>query len=344
LKSWCIITADRGRGGRGVRGHVLGWFLRTHLGRGGAEILTPDEVRGRLTQDRQRRLAFLGFPSSFTPDELRALAARFDRLVPFDYLDQQQLAWTDGQRESLGPDAALYLKPWAEAPAIDGVGIGVLPLRTDPRFSLMLRLQRMRERLLPRRPPRYDVLFLGRPNQTRIWQDGQVVKLDQRVRWLMELKREAPDIRFFGGLTQLDGDEYADQQARYGDLSDLRFSRDRVSFTHYFRLLRQSRVLLTPGGNVPWTYRHYEAAYSGSMVVSNDFRQRRLLVPLPAGVIHVADDEPVLPAVRLALAMPAAEQADIAEANFAHLEQYLHYALHSRTRRATFEQFIAQLK
>ena len=80
-------------------------------------------------------------------------------------------------------------------------------------------------------------------------------------------------------------------------------------------------------------------------MVTNDFHQRDLLVPLPPeGVIQVGDDDPVLPAVRRALAMSSQERATLAEANFAHLEQYFRYATYARNRRRTIDRFLAQFR
>ena len=342
MPDWLVITADRARGGRGVRGHVLAWFLRTYFGRQSVAVQTPAQFRA--TPPARVDTIFLGFSNSLTPEEIRTIVIpRCRRLVAFDYLDQQELAWSGDQREALAARGDLYLKPWNETAWDHGVRMGLLPLRTDRRFAAVLSLQRARQKLLGRPEFKYDVLFLGRPNQTRVWRNGRVEKLDQRVRWLMELKREAPDLNFYGGLTQLDGEEYAEQASRYGDLSDLRFTQDRVSFLQYCRLLWQSRVLLAPGGNVPWTYRHYECLYAGGVVVTNDFRQRDLLVPLPpGGVIQVGDDQPVLPAVREALEF-SRRRPTLGEENFAHLEQYFRGAMYARNRRPTIERFLAQL-
>ena len=59
-----------------------------------------------------------------------------------------------------------------------------------------------------------------------------------------------------------------------------------------------------PGGNVPWTYRHYESLYAGGVVATIDFRQRDMLVPLPReNMVHVPDGAPIVPAVREAIEM-----------------------------------------
>jgi hypothetical protein len=101
-------------------------------------------------------------------------------------------------------------------------------------------------------------------------------------------------------------------------------------------------VLLSPGGNAPWTYRHYECLYAGGVVVSIDFRERDMLVPLPrANMVHVPDGAPVLPAVREALAW-SRDRPALAEENFAHLERYLQFGSYAKNRVALIERFVAQ--
>ena len=342
MLDWLVITADRTDAGRGVQGYALAWFLRTYFGRRRVGVVSPAQFRA--SPPGPVETIFLGLPSSLTADDIRrTIRPRCRRLAPFDYLDQQQLAWTPEQEPALREAGDRYLKPWFESAWNHGLPMALLPLRTNRRFSAALAVARVRQRFRRRPEPRHDVFFLGRPNQTRTVVDGVVRKLDQRVQWLLELKREAPEISFCGGLVQVEGDEYRDQQARYGDLSDLRYHRDKVGFREYCRLLWQARVLLAPGGNVPWTYRHYECLYAGGVVVSNDFRTRDLLVPLPPeGVVHVPDGAPVLPSVREALEL-SRRQPEIAQQYVAHLEQYLRGAAYSRRRPKLIERFLRQL-
>jgi hypothetical protein len=195
-----------------------------------------------------------------------------------------------------------------------------------------------------RRPaPLADVCFFGRANRTSFLVDGAVRQVDQRVLWLLEVKRQASDLRFAGGLTGCDEPQFHEQQALYGDLTDLRAPRDQATFATYWYAMRRSRVALAPGGNVPWTYRHYEALYCGAVVVTIDYRRRDLLVPLPVDLmVHVPDGGSVLPAVRKALELSQSRPA-LGEEVFAHLEHYLAHGAYSRRRPALIERFIAQL-
>jgi hypothetical protein len=199
------------------------------------------------------------------------------------------------------------------------------------------------KRQVSRRRPRFDVGFLGRPNTTSVLgPDGQPMPIDQRTSWLRELRRDAPDLTFSGGLTEWAAD-YSQRLADEPALRELCFARNNVSFATYWRLITDCRVLLSPGGNAPWTYRHYESLYAGAAVVSIDFRRRDMLTPLPRdNMIHVSDGASIVPAVRDALALAQARPS-LAEDNFAHLEQYLHYGSYAKNRRPLLERFLSQL-
>jgi hypothetical protein len=343
LHEWLVITADNHGVGRGVRGYALVWFLRTYFGRRRVARQSSEDVR------RQRvgkvDVLFLGLPTTLTPDELRRLANNSQprRLVPFDYLDCHELAWTTEQESALRELTDQYFKPWYEPAWNYNLRMGLLPLRTHRKLFLAIAWDRVQRKLGRDRQPAYDVGFLGRPNTTSLYAAGVVRSIDQRVEWLRDLKQNAPDLRLGGGFTEWNNDAFRQRQAVDSTLADLCYHRNRVSFTAYWHLLRSCRVLLSPGGNVPWTYRHYECLYAGGVVASVDFRERDMLVPLPREMmVHVPDGASVVPAVREALAL-SRERPALSEANVAHLERYLHYGSFSRNRRPLIERFLAQL-
>jgi hypothetical protein len=341
LLDWLVIPADRTSAGRGVRGWALVWFLRTYFGRRRVGVCSPAECR-RSTPAAD--VAFVGLPSTLTADEIARLAARCRRIVPFDYLDQQKLAWTEPQEAALRAATDRYLKPWFEPSWTYGLRMGLLPLRRYERFTAAVALDRTIGRLRRRPAPEYDVAFLGRPNRTRMFENGKYTKIDQRVAWLRELRREAPDVKFWGGLVDVGRREGRRLELKFGDLSDLCHTEPKVGFSTYYRAMKRSRVLLAPGGNVPWSYRHYECLYAGGVVVTIDYRQRDLLVPLPReGMVHVPDGASVLPAVREALSL-SRERPELGEENIAHLERYFRFGTYSRSRPALIERFVAQLE
>jgi hypothetical protein len=351
MPDWLVITADGVKAGRGVRGYTLAWFLRTYFGRRRVTIARPDELRrSPIPADT----VFVGLPSTFTPEEIPRLldGRRYRRVVLFDYLDQQELAWSAEQESALRAVSRHYLKPWLEHAWNYSLSMGMLPIRRSTRLTAAIMLDRARRRILrsePFRPDpgarrfKYDVAFLGQPNDTRILVDGQVRTIDQRYDWLTELKQQAADISFWGGFVGGDPRIIARLHATHGDFSHLYYPRGEVGFPAYFCALQRSRVLLAPGGNAPWTYRHYEALYAGGVLVTIDYRQRDMLVPLPTeGVIHVPDGAPVLPYIREALQLHQRNRS-IAETHSAHLEQYLRFGNYSRTRQKLIDRFTAQL-
>jgi hypothetical protein len=342
LLPWLVITADRTDAGRGVRGQTLARFLRTYFSRRRVGLLTPDQWRRDAPQVDT---LLVGLPTSLSPEELTAVASRgrARRIVPFDNQDQHELAWTADQAEALRPLAVAYLKPWREPAWNYDVPMGLLPIRRYGRFTAALALDSALGRRRRGPASRYDVAFVGRPNYTRMFVDGELTPVDQRFQWIRELRREAPELSFWGGLVAVGAETRRTLEASYGDVSDLLYGDDKVGFLAYWRAMRHSRVLLAPGGNVPWTYRHYECLYAGGVVATIDYRQRDMLVPLPReNMVHVPDGAPVLPAVREALEL-GRRRPTIGQENFAQLEQYLQYGGYSRRRPALLERFLAQL-
>jgi hypothetical protein len=338
LVPWLVITADQRGVGRGVRGYALLWFLRTYFGRRAVAHQTPAAARSApVAADT----VLVGFPSTLAADELRSVLDKSGcrRVVAFDYMDEHKCAWTPEQAEALRERTNLYLKPWFEAAWDDGLHHGTLPLRFRGRVHAAITLDRALRAVGYRPRPRYDVAFLGRPNRTRIYLGGgKIEPLTQRVDWLTEIRRDAPELVLFGGFTDRTHPHMTP------DIEPLRYPRDKDNFYSFWKAMRRSRVLLAPGGNVPWTYRHYECLYAGGVVVTLDYRRRDMLIPLPLEhMVQVADRAPVLPAVREALEL-SRSQPRTAEAVYAHLEQYMKRGAYSRSRPKLLERFLAQLE
>ena len=340
MVDWLVITADQTEAGRGVRGFTLACFLRTYFGRRAVAMQSPEQWRDDpVAADT----IFLGLPSSLSPGELSKLAMSCRRLIVFDYLDQQQLAWNPDQEVALRQRTDSYLKPWFERAWRHDMRMGMLPIRRYGRFTAAVAVDRCARRLKTKRSPVHDVAFLGRPNETRMYVDGRVEKVDQRFEWIRDLKREALDLDVWGGLVEVSDRAKQRLEPRHGQFSDLMHSQTKVGFATYYRALRQSRVLLAPGGNVPWSYRHYECLYAGGVVVTIDYRERDMLIPLPCErMVHVADGESVIPAVREAIELSHREPK-LGEENFAYLERYLRFGAYSSRRPALLERFVSQL-
>lgn len=344
LIDWLVITADRAAAGRGVRGYTLTGFLRTYFGRRAVAMQSPESWRHRPIA---AKTIFVGLPSSLTPSELQRLAGApgCERLIPFDYLDQQELAWSAEQEETLRAASDHYLKPWFESSWRHQLKMGMLPIRRYARFTAALVCDRCSRKLGHQPEPTHDIAFLGRPNETRLYIDGEVKLVDQRLEWMRDLRQQAPELTMWGGLVEICPSARERLESRYGELKldEYLHADSKVSFATYYRAMRRSRVLLAPGGNVPWSYRHYECLYAGGVVVTVDYRQRDMLVPLPRErMVHVPDDESVVPAVREALEL-SRRDPNLGEENYAHLERYLRFGAYSSRRPALMERFVAQL-
>jgi len=262
----------------------------------------------------------------------------------FDYRDQHELDWSEDQAPALRRLTDVYLKPWFEPAWRYDLRMGLLPVRRYTRFSAALRLDRALSKLGMVDERRYDVAFVGRPNQTQFIHEGQIKRVEQRAQWIHDIKRLAPDLRFWGGLVGVNEGRRKALDSKFGSVDQLMHGQQKVRFSTYYRSLKQSRVVLAPGGNVPWTYRHYECLYSGAVVVTIDYRTRDMLTPLPRdSMIHVPDGAAVVPAVHEALDMYH-KRPQLGTSNAAHLERFLRCGSYSKNRRALIDRFVKQLR
>jgi hypothetical protein len=337
VKRFLVVMSELPGHGRGVQGRTLVQFLRTYAGRGAVGACSAADL------DRGRPLGadtvFLGLPSPVTERHLAGLRCR--RLVLFDLSDWHHPLWTDANRDLLRGASSLYLKAWTDARWDHGIRMGYAPIRRYGKLRLALALERLRAALgLPPRAHRHDVLFLGAATGRDPGRADPVTVPNQRVEWLLELKTRGEHLDTWGGL--LGGTLAPHVVQRYGDLS--RFTLPgKVPFRKYFRALQESRVALTPEGNAPWSYRHYEAIYTRAMIVTSDFRPIQTLIPLPNdGMVHVEPGQPVLPAIEEALRWRR-ERPELLEENVRFLERYLDQGLYSRRRPELWERFMAQL-
>jgi len=327
-----VIVQSEMRSGRGARGRNLHRFLATFHGRRNVSMLTVDHLR------RRRQVSadwlFIGVPTSLDKECL--CGVRYRNAVLFDYRDEPGPCWVESDQRFLRSLTDLYLKPWVEPDWDHGLRFGVLPIRRYQELVWALRTLR----LLGRSPPalserRYDVAFIGNCTSPD--------KSNLRVRWLREIKRAEPAYSFWGGIAASKADEKRLRE-KIDDVDDLLYPRRRIGFVSYFRHLRDTRVALTPAGNAPWSYRHWEAIYAGAILVSTDFRQIRTLLPLPLErMIHVPKSDSILSALERALAL-GRDQPDLVEENIRFLERYLQDSDYSRNKPALMDLFMDQLE
>jgi len=337
MRKFLVVMSELPGHGRGVNGRTLVQFLRTYAGFGAVGCCSADDLlRGAAPS---AETVFLGLPSPVTDRHLARLRGR--HLVLFDLHDHHYPLWSDANRTRLLEASGLYLKVWNDARWDFGVRMGVAPIRRYEKLRLALVRERLRRALGLARPPlRHDVLFLGAATSRDQPGVDPALVSHQRVDWLLEVTSRGGHLELWGGLIGKTMAPWLVQ--RYGDLS--RFTlQGKVPFRRYFRALQQSRVALTPEGNAPWSYRHYEAIYARSLIVTNDFRPLRTLIPLPTdGMVHVEPGQPVLPAIERALALRR-ERPELLEENVRFLERYLELGMYSRRRPELWERFTSQL-
>lgn len=335
MKKYLVVMSELPGHGRGVNGRTLVHFLRTYAGHGAVACCTAAD----LTRGASAETVFLGLPGPVTDRHLARLRCR--HLVLFDLSDWHHPLWTDANRDLLRGASGLYLKAWTDARWDHGIRFGAAPVRRYLKLRLALEAGRLRRAVGLREPPhRHDVLFLGAATMRDPGGRDPAQVPNQRVDWLLEVKTRAPHLALWGGLLGRTMAPWLLQ--RYGDLSQFTLKK-KVPFRRYFSALRQSRVALTPEGNAPWSYRHYEAIYARALVVTSDFRPLETLVPLPVdGMVHVEAGQPVLPAIERALALRR-ERPELLEENVRFLERWLDRGMYSRRRPELWERFLGQL-
>lgn len=337
MKQYFVIKSELANGGRGVNGRTLFKFLQTYAGPRGVGCSTLGQLLAG--PGVQAEYVFLGLPAPVTRQHLAKL--RYRHLILYDLADAHELKWDAGNRDLLQGETASYFKAWHDDRWQFDMDMGVLPIRRYGKVRVALALERLARRLgRPVPESQFDVNFLGTATGTRREGAGGASLSNERVEWLLEVHRQPQRYAVWGGLTNRDLP--ADLVAAYGDLSALR-SLGKVSFWRYFHALQRSRVALTPQGNAPWSYRHYEAIYARAVVVTSDHRPIRTLIPLPkANMIHVERAQSVVPAIEAALALRR-DRPDILDANIRFLERFLDRGMYSRQRPELYERFLSQL-
>lgn len=348
-----VVISDVGERDRGLRGTTafwwlaswfgnyadlsIYWFLAEYFGRRKVTLLRPSQLLNGSRRHETDWL-FVGLPTSLSESHLRNV--RFRRLVLYDSTDMHGVNFGKSDVPFLLSHTDLCLKNFRDQRWNLPVRLGFLPIRRPPvnnklHMAIVLRDRRLR---LGRAPDRcYDVGFVAHPTGT--------IATNQRLRWMLEIKRDRPEWKLWGGL--IGGEKWQcafQDQADAQTLASCFIKRRKIGFFEYFTGLSQSRVALAPSGHAPWTYRHFEALYAGCVVVSNDLSNYEFLIPFPReGMVEVPDGGSVVPAVERALAL-SAERPDLTRENLDYLDRWLDRGRYSRDRRETLDRFLAELE
>ena len=298
-------------------------------------MVTPDSLLNR--SHRSAKVVFVGLPTSLNKEHLVHL--RYSQILLFDYHDTPSIYSDYSDLEFLLSLTDRYLKPCVEPTWSKDIRWGCLPLRRSAALSGLLRVHVLKHAALGPPHKRFDVGFVGLPTSLRILdENNETTYYPQRVEWISELHSELSRYSFWGGLV-LSRDWKKELEEQHGDLSAVEFSRRRIS---YWRYIQSCRVLLTPAGNARWTYRHYEAAYAGAVLLSTDLRNTRLLVPLPTtNAIMVPDYTSIIPYLEQALEL--SKEAKSLSQGIDELEQSFHFGSYSRKKQDVLDRFLAQL-
>lgn len=352
MDRYTVIISDFGKHDRGYRGtktfwslaSIFGayaelglyWFLIRYFGRSAVTLLRPSQLlSGPKVPDTD--WLFVGLPTSITKEHLRRINYR--RLVLYDSTDQHEVFFLDSDQATLLSETDIVLKNFRDRRWNFPYRIGFLPIKRPPlnnRLSMAITVKKWTNGLGrdPRR--RYDVGFVARPTGT--------VETNQRLRWMVELKRERSNLSLWGGLV---GDtSWRRSFESHPDAKTLEncwLNCKKVSFSKYFSGLCESKVALAPSGYAPWSYRHFEAIYAGCMVVSNDLSNYEFLIPFPREtMVEVPDGESVVPSIDKALSMRETNP-EIIEHNLRYLDRWLDKAHYSADCPDTLDRFMAEL-
>lgn len=352
MERFTVVISDVAKHDRGYRGSRsfwwlasrfgayaelgLYWFLVEYFGRSAVTLMRPSQLLNR-SRPHQTDWLFVGLPTSFGSRHLQGI--KFQRMALYDSTDFHGVNFGESDSECLLAETDLCLKNFRDRRWEPPCRIGFLPIKRPPlnnRLHIALKLLRAKQKLGMAPEKTFDVGFVARPTGT--------FETNERLRWMLELKRDRPDLSLWGGL--VGGDQWRESFQSHPDAAALEpcwLNRRKIGFFQYFDGLCRSKVALAPSGYAPWTYRHLEAMYAGCMVVSNDLSHYEFLIPFPRDrMVEVRDGQPVVPAIEKALQMRR-QSPEIPEENRRYLDRWLGDGVYSRRCRDTLDRFMAEL-
>lgn len=342
MPSFLIIEARSLSGhasGRGARGRSLELFLKEYYGSSSVSTIGIEKLSGSSSYKTDH--LFIGIPSHISRNELKRIS--FKKIHLFDYGDHEKVIWENTDKELLRSLTKSYLKPWTQDNWGDEFNWGTLPIRRHKWLSFSVKWNKFfKESLLNNRERPIDTTFLGNP--VVVWKENYGTKnRNTRIQWLDEIS-SAKQFSFSGGFFMRGTDAQRMKENASKTLEQLFLKRGRINFISYFNLMLDAKTALTPPGNALWSYRHYEAIYAGAIPVSGDFREAKMLVPLPnEGIVHVGKGESVIPCIEKALRMKK-DNPGLPVKNLESLEQYMTDGSYDRKKSKLLERFMNQIE
>ena len=216
----------------------LYWFLREYYGPSSVVLTRPSQLL-RLPAKHKTEWLFIGLPTTLSEDHLARLD--FRRMVLYDSSDRHSVNLKYSDQSLLSSHTQICLKTWRDDRLNYPCEIGLLPIKRPPLNNKMraaVRMASAKKRFGLAPPKNFDVGFVARPT-------GDMSK-NQRIRWLLDLKSQRPDLNLWGGL--VGGRPW--QEAAKESAVDLRaletcwLPRRNMGFFEYFAGLCQSKVAL----------------------------------------------------------------------------------------------------
>jgi hypothetical protein len=314
----------------------LYWFLTEYFGRSRVRLYRPTELLSRSNPIKTDVL-FVGLPTSLNRDHLASV--RYNRMVLYDSTDEHQINFDSSDKAFLMSLTDTCLKNWRDERWNPELKVGLLPIKRPPwnnRLHMAIRMNRLKSRLFGSMKRNFDVGFVARPTGS--------ITTNQRLRWLIELKTQRPELKLWGGLVGKTSMRAAiEQEVDASILESIWLKKRKIDFFKYYSGLLQSKVALAPCGFAPWTYRHFEAMDAGCMVVSNDLSHYEFLIPFPReGMIEIPEAGSVVDAVDRALECLESNPNAIEE-NRRYLDQWLVDGKYSRRCSKTMDRFMSYL-
>lgn len=326
------------RGGRGTRGRNLEVFLKLYYGSSSVSTVSVERITSKASFSVDH--LFIGIPSPISRKELDRV--NYKKLHLFDYRDNEKTIWGETDENLLRSKTSSYLKAWSQADWDEGFDWGTLPIRRNsslPYYLKFCRLTKGRSYINRERPT--DTTFLGNP--VVIWKENYGSKMmNSRIQWMEEIVSEE---RFtLSGGFFMHGSVTEELKATTSpSLQPLFLNKGRINFISYFNLMLNAKTALAPPGNALWSYRHYEAVYAGAIPLSSDFRNAKMLVPLPNdGIVHVKKGESVIPRLEMALKLKK-DNPNLPARNLEFVEQFMKDGTYHRTKSKLLERFMSQL-
>ena len=342
MPSFLIIEArslSGHRSGRGARGRNLELFLKEYYGSSSVSTIGIEKLSGSSSYKADH--LFIGIPSLISRKDLERIS--FKKIHLFDYGDHEKVIWGNTDKELLGSMTKSYLKPWTQNNWGDEFNWGTLPIRRHKWLSFCVKWNKfLKKSPLNNRERPFDTTFLGNPVVD--WKENYGTKnRNTRIQWLEEISSDN-QFSFSGGFFMRGTDAQRMKENASKTLEQLFLKKGRINFISYFNLMTNAKTALTPPGNALWSYRHYEAIYAGGIPVSSDFREAKMLVPLPInGMIHVGKGESVIPHIDAALRM-LKDNPELPAKNLAFVERYMTNGLYDRKKSDLIERFMNQIE